>query len=233
MLTVYEGFFNMLDPKLTRAYEAPLTEPQMVDEPDDVESANQQIAAAGDAAQVAEFGEPEIPEEPTSEPVVGDLGEPSMEDVPEEDDIDDPIDEELPELEGGAVDGVDDPAPTTEADPTDDLGEDPMIEYNKKMNIHKNTVQLLSIVTISRDAFEQKFGSKLEGSQYHDYHRIINGFDDLIEIMNETLTKKFANGNYNTLIRYYVSMVKVYDILTKMTDNFVNDYIKENEETNS
>lgn len=186
------------------------TEPPMPDTYDaDLDAANQQIEDAGSAAA---GDEPPLPDEDTEEPL------PEGEELPEEE----ISDEEL--LDNGA----EEPLPEEET-PI----EDPNVEYQKKLRIHRNCKRLLAIVKNSRDSFEQKFSSKITGKQYIGYHKIINAFDDLYEITTRVLTNEFATGDYKTLIRHYVSLVKVYDIITKMTENFVDLYIKENDETNA
>ena len=182
------------------------------DEPDDydtsLDAANQEIEDAGNAAVSDDFPEPPVSdesEEPMDDGATDDVSE-SDEEVPIEEDI-----------------------PETEETPT----EDPMIEYKKIMKIHSNMKRLLGIVQNSRDSFEQKFSSKISGNQYAGYHKIINTFDDLYEVTERVLTNEFSNGNYKSLIKQYVSLVKVYDIITKMTENFIEAYIKENSETNS
>lgn len=213
----------------TKAFEAPGdpplpddvgTEPPMPsDEPTDAEppvpdnydadldAANQQIEDAGTAAV---GDEPPLPEDEEAAPLPEDE-EITEEEVP---------DEELLEEE--------EPLPEEETPM-----EDPNVEYKKKLRIHRNCKRLLAIVKNSRDSFEQKFSSKITGKQYIGYHKIINAFDDLYEITTGVLTNEFATGDYKTLIRHYVSLVKVYDIITKMTENFVDLYIKENDETNA
>lgn len=186
--------------------------PVSSEEPDDydatLDAANQEIEDAGNAAVSDDFPEP-----PTSEEGEELVDEEVSDETPESDE-EAPIEEDIPE---------------TEETPS----EDPMVEYKKIMRIHSNMKRLLGIVQNSRDSFEQKFSSKISGNQYAGYHKIINTFDDLYEVTERVLTNEFGTGNYKSLIKQYVSLVKVYDIITKMTENFIDAYIKENSETNS
>lgn len=235
-MSIFYDMFELADEDLsearinssvvTKAYEAPEdpplpdddgSEPPSPDEPTnetdpptpdtydaDLDAANQQIEDAGSAAV---GDEPPSPDEDMEDPL------PEEDEIPEEELLEDGVEETIPEEE----------VPT----------EDPNIEYQKKLRIHRNCKRLLAIVKNSRDSFEQKFSSKITGKQYIGYHKIINAFDDLYEITMRVLTDEFAAGDYKTLIRHYVSLVKVYDIITKMTENFVDLYIKENDETNA
>ena len=78
--------------------------------------------------------------------------------------------------------------------------EDPMIEYKKVTRIHSNMKRLLAIIQNSRDSFEQKFSSKINGDQYAAYHKIINTFEDLYGVTERVLTTEFTNCTYIILL---------------------------------
>lgn len=214
-------------PVITKAFEAPsddfpappinsdseFPEPPVSEDENAEDTPDDDYDTSLDAAnqEIEEAGNTAVaddfPEPPESEDSEMDL---------EEDEITEPIEEDIPEE-------------TEPETPT----EDPQIEYKKKLKIHSNMNRLLAIIKSSRDSFEQKFSSKITGKQYVGYHKIINTFEDLYNVTENVLKKEFVDGTYKTLIKQYVSLVKVYDIVTKMTENFIEAYIKENSETNS
>lgn len=113
-----------------------------------------------------------------------------------------------------------------------DAGEQPDDgEYIKCKRIHDNTIKLLDVVSLSKDSFEKRCNKCDSVEQSKDYHRIISTFDSLISAINFTLINKFINGKYEDLIRCYVSLVRVFDIITRMTVNFVDKYFTEKNET--
>lgn len=220
MSSVYEGFFEMLDPEATRAYEAP------IDVTGDVEAEDTRLDEAAEA-EVGAYDEEE------TEPV-------EDEEVVEEEPTEETIDEESPEEEVSDEEPVDDVTDENVTDEEDqeetieeETPEDPNTEYEKCKRVHTNTQRLLAIVNLSRDSFEQKYSKSVREHNRKDYHMICKSFTDLDETINMVLTEKFTNGTYQTLIKYYVSLCKVYDIITRMVDNYVKTYIEEKSETKS
>jgi len=215
-MSVYEKFYGMIGIDLTGAYEAPV-ESDILSE---VEAENERINSAGDPSIEENMNTPSDGEDTYNE---------------EEQPVEETTNEEIPSegeeyVEEESVEGEE---MVDESQPVDDNSDNTELEYQKKVNVHKNTRKLLAIMNLSRDAFEQKFSNHVNGEYHDDYHKIIKCFDDMITITNNVLIEKFSNGDYNTLIRHYVSLTKVYDLVTRMVEKFVDDHIKENDETKS
>lgn len=144
----------------------------------------------------------------------------TADDTTNEDDED--IDTSEDEDETADEDSIDD-TDSEEDVPIDDTEH----EFDRKNNVHKNTLRFLSIVTSNRESFEQRFGKVVSYEEIKDYHTILKAFDQLIEMTENILCTKFIDGSYNTLIKYYVALNRVYDIITRMTDVFVKTHIEE------
>lgn len=111
--------------------------------------------------------------------------------------------------------------------PEEDVFEDPEYEYEKKVNVFNNTKRLLEIVTQNKESFNLRFGKGLNPELTKEYRLIDKNFSDFIQVAGAVLSTKFASKPYNILMKYYVSLTKVYDIITRMTDNFVTKYNEE------
>lgn len=132
-------------------------------------------------------------------------------------------DEEYEEDTDNEDDSTDEDSETdTEEEPI----EDDTNEFNKKIRIHENTVHLLNIIKGNKESFELQFSNSLKHEEMKDYHTIIDTFTDLIDTTEKILQTKFIDADYNTMVRYYVSLCRVYDIIIRMVENFVTIRIK-------
>lgn len=219
-MSVYDGFFEMLGEPIpginTRAYEAPIDITDEVAEEDErlSEAARNEVGTYEDEETLEEDSEitEEVPEDDVEDSEVTAEEEPIEEEEPSED------------IESEEV-----PEEPVEETPSKDA----MVEYEKCKRVHKNTLQLLAIINLSKDSFEQKFSKVVSENGSKEYNRIMNAFNDLITVTNETLTTKFSDNTYYNLIKYYVSLTKVFDIITRMTENFVKMHNEEKSETKS
>lgn len=114
-----------------------------------------------------------------------------------------------------------------EGEDTSESTSDPR-DYQKRLNIHKNMLRFLEIIEGNRESFDQRFSKVLTIDQSKDFHNILKAFNELIDITQEILCTKFINGDYQSLVKYYVSLNRVYDIIARMTANFVKQYYDEN-----
>lgn len=143
--------------------------------------------------------------------------------------------ETLDEDEGSSNEELseEEPAEPDSADLEDeyeDIPEEPsdvQEDYTKRLNVFKNTQQLLDIVIQNKETFEARFGKGLTVDLAKDYRLITKNFDDFITVARTTLAEKYGSGSYNTLVKYHVSLTKVYDIIIRMTENFVKKYNEE------
>lgn len=216
-MSVYEQFFGLMTEE-EKAYEAP----------EDLASAATAEAEALDAAadEVRADGGESITEEDV------DAEEEQVdEEVPvEEESQDEVVDEEEPTEEDSDI-PTEDEEYVDEGVEEDPLPEgtfdDPEYEYEKKLNVFENTKKLLEIVTQNKESFDLRFSKGLSPELSKEYRLIAKNFTDFIQVAETALKTKFSSKPYNVLVKYYVSLTKVYDIIIRMTDNFVTKYNEE------
>lgn len=152
---------------------------------------------------------------------IGDGGDDDNADDPVEnlDNGDDPVDN-LDNDEESDTDGMDE----NSDDQTDESSSDQELDLAKRIAIHENTINLLNTIENSKESFDQKYGHIISPDQIEDYDKIIKTFDDLISITKDILKKKFMKSDYQTLIKYNVTLNRVYDIIVRMVRNFIDDY---------
>ena len=218
-MSVYEQFFGLI-PEEEKAYEAP----------EDLASAASMEAEALDAA--AEDVRSEGADEITESDVESNVDESGTEEEPveseeeqtEDSDIEgeEPVDDSEISAEGEEY--VDEEVDESLPEGTFD---DPEYEYDKKLNVFENTKKLLDIVTQNKESFDLRFGKGLSPELAKEYRLIDKNFTDFIKVAETVLATKFSSKPYNILVKYYVSLTKVYDIIIRMTDNFVTKYNEE------
>ena len=214
-MSVYEQFFGLFTEE-EKAYEAP----------EDLASAASSDVEALDAAADevrAEGGETvtDSDVEAEEESIDEEAATPTEEDVTDEQEIEgeEPVEEdsEIPAEEDEYVEEEEEPLP-------EGTFNDPKYEYDKKISVFENTKKLLDIVTQNKESFDLRFGKGLSPELTKEYQLIAKNFNDFIEVAKAALKTKFATEPYNILVKYYVSLTKVYDIIIRMTDNFVTKY---------
>ena len=211
---IFEDFFSMLEDQEdpSRAYEAPIDVAQEAQ--DETEAMNEEAEDNGEETD----NTGELDDDPNNIPGVN-IDE---EEATEDEDTGTEEEADTTEEEETADETVEDEEPVEEEPEEEPIDQER--DYDKRKKVHSNTLHLLQVIKSSRDSFEQKYNKVLSVNQIKDYHLIIKNFNDLIDMTENILSTKFIDGKYDNLIKYYVSLYKVYDIISRMVGNFVKEY---------